>query len=454
MRGINGGVPTGNVRGGYTRGYLRAVLQVGAEVRAAVMDEEVWMNSRCAVHKEVVHGLEGVVGCGSAALGHAGFIAAATRADGQHAACLSPPDQRAKDREFAVLVYEQAFRDNPFSPSKRVRDKFCNSDVVDMAAFGAAYCHLRFVNKRVRARVARVLGPLPPLIDALAFADIFPAEEAVKFQLQRVADGACHVVTGQGAGFVNRATLYQRAVQVFVEEGLAVRVGVTDEEFARLKEQLVNLQAAYAEREPGVPGAGSLVPERYLGKTAGNFGGAGDPFGLLVPVGSVDMEALLGRDRIAALFGWFDSVGVSMPKKARFDVGMATCTVSGVPGGIPGAKDRLRLVEGVGDAFLKYMSRTRAFCSGATLASATGAEALHVNHALVAAFHRWQAREHCRLGGTPGDSTKLADLVEQVIGVVAVWRTNADAYKVAVALGLFTRDVSLGAVAAPVEVRP
>jgi len=191
---------------------LRDYLRMGSSLDHSGMP--------CGVHIPTRFGEEGEHGCAGCPPGRFGPIYAALCGDGR-VVCRASLESLEKDVRLARVALDFGTGGVCILRAGRTyceRFKVCL--VLEMKDFGAGYCYLHLFAPNVRLRVARILGPLPLLVDVLRL--------YVCVGLARVngcwlfVNGAgIHLSGSDGSGGVK---LPVDGVQIFVE--LARRVSV------------------------------------------------------------------------------------------------------------------------------------------------------------------------------------------------------------------------------------
>lgn len=190
---------------------------------------------RCKLHAEVEHSVKGGVGCAARALGRFPPIWGANVEPGKHKFCAASEAQRRAD---AVLVAD-AFRVAcGVSGEELEKLRASQDDYVgpphEAREFGAQYCHMDSIQAGHRARVARVLGPDPLVVDLARVFCLVGRLKMKKLDLVQVLPGRFHVVknardNGQSED-AGRQFLMDLATVVLATGGQA-RVGLTVSEW-------------------------------------------------------------------------------------------------------------------------------------------------------------------------------------------------------------------------------
>lgn len=483
---------------GLTRAVKR-VLRGGladALVQASILVEGDGTVCACRAHAATAHDEEEGVGCARWALGKASFVSTVSKPGVEHSACVAEPVTRRRDAEVALMVATTGFT-GTWRASNKYRKRHCSGCYLAVDDFGAGYCYVGPIEDKARTRVARILGPLPYLIPAAVFISKFPNTGVGTYRLVAVKPGYYHFEPGPGVFQVSE--MMERVAEIVRAEGPHVRVGIRSEwaewlqhavgmggcessededgepvGFQKEKkkepssesggagpaddvvdiglnssdlERLVALLAAakipagvLSSAEAGPSRTSVLVEEKkkpiYKSPNSG-FGGFGDMYGNHVP-GLVKgaREALVSTSRVKSIVGYFDSIGIKMPKSSHIDLALATHVVSTVPVGFLGGADRLKALQGLGDATLRGLAAAAVVSSASTVHTHMAILSLYSNAGLRAVAKRWKLQEYCVMGSVPDGSKARADLVEQVIGVVAFWRNHCDVAKFARAIGL------------------
>jgi hypothetical protein len=320
---------------------------------------------------------------------------------------------------------------------------------------GAGYCYTAALIAVFRMRVARLLGPLPFLINVLRFVLVCGVAVGPELDLVKVGPGLYHVeVKGTSVDLNAGFKFVGQVMKVLRAEGPQVRVGASRMSETELREWLLaGLQGSSC----AIPGLsadrGDSVDGLEGGKTITTSSQAGVPDSVVRGVYSLSRAVGLSQvsltpaaykqhvecGRVQGLVKALGTVGVHIPKMAWADLAVVTVAPVHLAKVFAPMKERKRLMEVLGDVALKELAAVSVLAEGGLMASYTRILDAQRNSELgkvlrSSSLIRWFVVE-----GLSEDSKVFADMIEGTIGTVAYWSTSQSVHSLALHLKLVTR---------------
>lgn len=392
----------------------------------------------CRLHRKVVD-VVGLRGCARWELGTHPSIRAIYDGTGRRHVCFAEDGVKKKDVKFARLMAGSSRMCAPLHaellPSVR---RYVKGFPVEITTFGAWYCSLIAIRPEVRMRVARVLGPLPLVADALRAINLVGRNVGCRCEWVCVAEGLYHVrlVKPLVADSSAMVTLFHDGLRLLREVGPMIRVGAGE----------TTWEDEMAMAHPGVWHPRGPNPAKSVSTLAkfGDVGGLIDCYGDIIQLNSDKprVEAAVAAGRVDAVRKFLGGCGVVMPPESFYDLSLVVHTAAVIPAEFVGGSARLKLLALIGDRAVKLLLALQGLAVGSTVASVQGSESkIQSNVSMVESAKKLGYVSMLYFAaGVPKNSPKVVGTsVEALLGVVALWKSMEDVKTVAELFSILER---------------
>lgn len=280
----------------------------------------------CAIHKSVVCGQPGAVGCRGWSPGTHKSVAVLYDPVAVNTYCHAMAGQLVLDRRVAdeaVLMLRSG--NVALGRGALFGAKYQSGYAISVSGYGAGYCYLVAFSPNVRSRVARILGPLPYVADVLRLMRVV-GMQAVSARWQFVSKGLYHVVACSQSKGPPLGGFFRFGCALLSDVGVDLRVGV---EFPIISSLFGTSSSFYSQHFAGSDSNSYssdrncvALPEALALSDAGDEGSdlCLDPFrGLRAAVGC-DSDLSYSCDKIAQVSdsdGLFSSEALAFMKNGK-----------------------------------------------------------------------------------------------------------------------------------------
>jgi len=394
----------------------------------------------CALHRPVVCGVVGALGCRGLKPGtHASIRALYTK--GVYY-CHAEVGQKVIDQQLfkSVVELSDGFVNAALPRTNRFKKRFMAGFPIDVSCYGAGFCYLGLMDQTARSRVARCLGPFPLVADVVRMMMFVGDKENVSASVVGVDDGCWHVEDKPCGSFPVYRFLVRKLFTI-VEHDPFARIGATAIEFDHSVVDISRLRKEIAFLSAG----GDKVDSSGIGLSVGP-----KPCGMIDMYASVvfnvegngAMQQAFARDRMVALKRWFTDRGVTVPYEALDQLAIATCASACLPTDANALKKAAKLWAVLGDSILKVYMAAHCIASAGDVSMFTQENQSATNAALGRVFLKSGLRDVCLVSGLSVESKGNADILEAVIGVISMHCKSDVILNFLHVLGLIPRDAS------------
>jgi len=217
-----------------------------------VVDRDRWLSMCCKLHLRVpCNG--GFSGCFGGRTGTHPAIRALYTATGVHR-CLVEDGAKVIDLQLAMAAMSTSdFGCGPLgSAGMRWTSRFASSQVSGVRSFGAGYCYQFLIVPAARMRVARVLGPVPLMVDFLRVYCVVGMPMVEPMELVKTADLCFHLQLSGASKFRLKESslgIIWRMLYEVLASGAMARIGASGSENRLLPLAPVDLPIGYASND-------------------------------------------------------------------------------------------------------------------------------------------------------------------------------------------------------------
>lgn len=372
----------------------------------------------CAIHKKVVFGKEDGVGCEKLPHGTHESIAA-LYSERSNRYCHAELGVRVLDGKFAAFAYNaRAFAclGGDYKPIM----KYVKGSHAGLPRFGSGYCYMEAVIPEARVRVARVLGPLPYMVDWLRVICVVGRVEIDEWSLEEVKVGSWHLESISSNKVAARG-LVERIVEILDTQPKA-RIGVKSEDFAALHKFARDRGLDVDSLNVLVSKLGGVTDLR-LNRCQGVFGGL--PDGLSMP-SFVDVNGVAEVTDVEKLL-WQD-YEIKLPSEARGYFQMLEVSSMTQNCAIVKGRSVIRLLAQCGDAVLRMWFTTQLMVPDMNHSEMGAAQEKVSNAALAVVFDRSCFSVFSHVASSVGEK---GTFIEALVGIVYGYKGYETAFLLA-----------------------
>lgn len=405
--------------------------RIAAVLRSAPTDFDVggvdFTECRCKIHRAFTCQVKGGKGCEARKPGTHPSIASLYNPAVSNRYCHARPEVRQKDQAFVRALLDLGNGADAFWRPDGWKDgkRFETGDSCGVGEFGAYYCYLEGVRACGRMRSARVTGGLAYVADALRIARVMGQARMRCLKVQKISENVYHVVKDperKGTDPLAGVDYVKQLLEILERGELHARIGADPRAF-----QLLELLKSVVVGTGDALGASKVVDSDEVSEVAEvvsveERGGLGDLFGYR-EYSTESARALTetAKDRVFRMLDYLRVARIDLPQEALLDLALVTIASNIQPDGFPGLKEKVRVYALVGDAAMKMVTALFGLATSKTAQEVSQLGSRFSNPVLARCLDKSGFRRHCEVGNLTDDAKANADIVEAVLGVIAVY---------------------------------